>query len=47
MAVVTLSVGVTEEDVLVKQDGARCNGDVGFPEEDVYVIQEGAIFKGA
>jgi hypothetical protein len=29
VAVVTLAVGVPEEEVVVKQDGAGCNRDVG------------------
>ena len=39
MADVTLAVGVPEEDVLVKLDGAGYNRDVEVPEEDVDVNQ--------
>jgi len=39
---VTLTVGVPEEDVVVKQDGAVCNRDVGVPEEEVFGKQYGA-----
>ena len=34
--VVTLTRGVTEENVVVKQDDACINRDMGVPEEDVY-----------
>ena len=40
-------MGVPEEDVLVKQDGAGCNRDVGVTEEDVHVNPVGAICNGA
>jgi len=32
---VVSTVGVPEEDVVGKQDGAYCNREVGVPEEDV------------
>jgi len=35
-AVVTLAVGVHEEDVAGKQDGAVCNRDYEVAEEDVF-----------
>jgi len=35
-AVVTLAGGVSEEDVVVKQEYVICNRDVGVPEE--YVV---------
>ena len=41
VAVVNLAVGVTEKDVVVKQDCAFCNRDVGVPEE-VFGKQDGA-----
>ena len=40
VAVVTLDVGVPEEDVFGKQDGAECNRAVGVPEEDVVGKQD-------
>jgi len=35
VAVITLAVGVHEEDVVGKKDGAVCNRDVGVPEKVV------------
>jgi len=40
--VVTLGVGVPEEDVVGKQDGAGCNGAVAVYEEDMVGKQDGA-----
>jgi hypothetical protein len=42
VAVVTLVVGVSKEDVVWKQDGAGCNPEVGVPEEDVFGKHDGA-----
>jgi len=42
VAVVTLAVGVPEEYVIGKQDGAGCNRDVGLPEEEVFGKQDHA-----
>ena len=46
MAVVTLAVGVAEEDIVGKQVGAVCNLDVGVPEEDVDGKKVGAVRIG-
>jgi len=40
-------VGVPEEDVVGKQDGAGCNRAVGVPEEDVVGKQDGAVRIGS
>jgi len=42
LAVATLAVGVPQEDVVGKQDGAGCNRDVGMPDEIVVGKQDGA-----
>ena len=42
MAVATLAVGVSQEDVVRKQDGAGCNRKVSMPEEIVVRKQDGA-----
>jgi len=36
-------VGVPEQDVFGKQDGAVCNRDLGMPEEEVVGKQDGAV----
>ena len=46
VAVVTLAVGVSEEDVFGKQDGACCNR-VGVPEVEVVGKQGGALRIGS
>jgi len=40
VVVVTLAVGVAEEDVVGKQVCAVCNLDVGVPEENVFGKQD-------
>jgi len=40
-------VGVPEEEVVGKQNGACCNPDGGVPEEDVVRKQEGAVRIGS
>jgi len=45
VAVVTLVVGVPEEDVVGKQDGAGCNRDVALGEKEVVGKQDGAGFN--
>jgi len=40
-------VGVSEEGVVGKQNGACCNPDGGVPEEDVVGIQDGAVRIGS
>jgi hypothetical protein len=47
VAVVTLGVGVPEEDVVGKQDCAGCNRAYGVPEEDVVGKQNGAAMIGS
>jgi hypothetical protein len=39
VTVVTLSVGVPEEDVVGKQDGELCKRDVRVPEKDMFEKQ--------
>ena len=40
-------MGVSEEDVVGKQNGACCNPDGGVPEEDVVGKQDGAVRIGS
>jgi len=40
-------MGVPEEDILVKLDGAGYNRDVGVPEEDVDVNRDGTVCNRA
>ena len=47
MAVVTLAVGLAEQDMVGKQVGAVCNLDVGVPEEDLFGKQDGAVRIGS
>ena len=42
MAVVILAVGVPEEDVVGKQDGACSNRHVGMPEKEMFGKQDSA-----
>jgi len=47
VAVVTLVVGVPEEDVIGNQDGAVCNRAYGGPDEDVVGKQDCSVTKGS
>ena len=47
MAVLILPVGVPEEDVVGKENGASCNPDGRVPEEDVVGKLDGAVKIGS
>ena len=47
MAVLTLAVGVPEEDVDGNQNGACCNPDAGVPEENVVRKKDCAVMIGS
>ena len=47
MAVVTLAVGLAEQDMVGKQVGAVCNLDVGVSEEDLVGKQDGPLRIGS
>ena len=47
MAVVTLAVGLAEQDMVGKHVGAVCNLDVGVSEEDLVGKQDGPLRIGS
>jgi len=47
VAVVTLAVGLAEQDMVGKQVGAVCNIDVGVSEEDLVGKQDGPLRIGS